>query len=685
VRAAFDLGARRSITLSATVNFTLWITDLYVDVASFDDVVMLFSNMSVSLPTVAPTNDLEQLLPPTVLTTVVLAPSTPLCNKTFWSSPGAASLGTTPLMVFRDTRISLYQSSDYAHGVEYASFERPLFNISVRAFLQNTFTTSCATQFSDSRRADAAFTSLQCCFGEGSPCSVWIGQSGWVYWGTPAEPEMYGVRLAPSWSWSGTRRDLVTNSSNVVDVRPILVGSAFFPPTVTHTTRPRLEFYSFSSHTGGVVRLFAGENGALQRYVRCAILSLAAGTTFVVDFQSRFQPESAALSLYNPTTNLWEFVYDAFIVSLQTQTSPPVATFVLAIMNEPANFVIERHTFAWDSTLRQLSVKFALKDTMKTRPATVTTGSVGATTPMPTNPPTPLPTPPTFSCQRNCNGHGLCLGENFCECFNGYSRDGNLGCVDADLVRTTVAQSRVTVTVKGDAVAETSAIAAETSETQDGGTTIDAMNTTASGGGASGTTADVPVKPMIGDVLKENLAAIAGGAAGAAALICIAVVVCVVVRHKRRRHTKLEESTSMPNNADELPMKTYARNTDYLAFNSGAATQAYAGASLTTGGEVYTVPAGMGKEDADQVYHVPKMPTEASGDYKSSVFTGTGSGSDTVYAVPTGTVELPYQDIALTGEGPTKKSGIHEPAETADLTPYHEYDVDDTRFRKYKD
>jgi hypothetical protein len=101
--------------------------------------------------------------------------------------------------------------------------------------------------------------------------------------------------------------------------------------------------------------------------------------------------------------------------------------------------------------------------------------------------------------------------------------------------------------------------------------------------------------------------------------------------------------------------------------------------------EVYSVPMGMSKsalrEGAADVYVVPRM---GGADYKDPDLK---SASDE-YVVPSvGTAATAaYQEFEL---GPdankAKKSGKHEPAETADLTPYQDFDVGNTRFKKYQD
>ncbi len=698
----FDLSARRQISLTAFLNFSLVVTDLYIDrkdETSDDEIVMVFGNLSVFIPTKGG-SDTEDFASRDVNTSVSVAPS--VCHKTLWSTPGAASLGATPQLVFRDERISLFQSTSYADGVKYASFQRPRFSLTIDAYEQDTFTSGCVFQSGDDdSRGIGSFPDLECCYGEGYRCSVWIGQSGWIYWGTAAEPELYGALLAPAWNWYGTRRDLVVNASNYLDVRPVSVSSNFFPPTITLTKRPRLEFYSCRTDAGAVVRLYAGQDGSLQRYVRCATLSMASNTTIVVDFQSQFQGDTAAAALFNAASGTWDFAYNAIIVAEQTQTSPPVSTFTLAINNEPLGFVAERAAFSWEFSTRQLSVKFSLRDASRTAAPVTGAVSTSTTTPPPTPVPTPVPTPPPFSCQRNCNGHGLCIGENNCECFNGFVADGNVGCLSADLAQTTGPQTiGSTVTIKVDTgVAFSDTTAGRATEGTAGTITLiramTELGDTTGNVGTIGSTAP-PLAPdskaKVIDVLQDNIVPIAAGAAGGAALLCIGVIVCIVVRRKRqKRHTKLDETTSVPNarDSDDTPMKTYARNTEYRAFNSAAATKAsteqYAGAALNTStSEVYTVPMGMTKGSGDDdVYHVPRMGHEASaGEYKAPAL----PGADDAYVVPNMPHDPAYQEfIAPSKLAPAKKSGIHEPAETADLTPYHEFDLDNKRFAKYED
>jgi hypothetical protein len=174
----------------------------------------------------------------------------------------------------------------------------------------------------------------------------------------------------------------------------------------------------------GLMRFYAGRDGALQRYVLCANFTVGTGATFAVDMQSIFQWQTAR-SLFNSVTSLWEFRYNRIVVATQSSSAIASNTFRLELANQPPGFTLESFEFAWDWRQRALSLNFALRDANHTRAPGVTTTTTLAT---------PAPTQPSFSCQRNCNGQGTCIDTDVCQCFVGFVPDPNTGCVSADLI-----------------------------------------------------------------------------------------------------------------------------------------------------------------------------------------------------------------------------------------------------------
>jgi hypothetical protein len=608
--------------------------------------------------------------------------------------------------LYRDD-LPLLQFTGYADVVSYSAFERPTFDFEVQSFEQDA-TSGCAYTIDDDFLANETFIDQEVCYSEGYECSVWIGSDGWLYWGTKVNPMLYGARLSPSWTWYGTRRYLTLNRTNILDVRPISSSSDFFPPSLTYSTRPPLEFHTIDMLGTGAMRFYAGKDGSLQRYVLCANLSIAAGAAFVVDFQSMFQSDRANAATFNSATQTWDFTYNRIVVGTQTSKSLPVSTFAMSAVNLPSGFVVDSYSFSWDVRARALLLKFSLRDT--TRTAAPATGSTtAATAPPPTPMPTPMPTPPPYSCQRNCNGQGLCVGDNVCECFLGFVADSNVGCISADLAQTTVSrapESTVTIVVDTGFSFTATTMKRVTEGTDAPITLIDAMSDPATSAGTTESTKDrgIFTQPFV-ELVEDNYVYFAAGGGAAAALILIGIVVCLVVRRRRQRsrHTKMDEGTAMNpardsdtheplNNNDSVDigstMKSGPERADYQPFKSrstaGAEYNGSTGISNTS--EVYSVPMGLSKtvmrEGSDEVYAVPKM----GGDYKDPQLK---SASDE-YVVPSvgSAASAAYQEFELSPDANTGKKKLnrkHEPAETADLTPYQDFDVDNTRFKKYHD
>jgi hypothetical protein len=609
-----------------------------------------------------------------------------------------------PKLLYRD-ELPLLQFTGYADVVSYSAFERPMFDFEVQSFEQDS-SGGCAYSTLDTVFASESFIDLEVCYGEGYECSVWIGTNGWLYWGPVGMPAIYGARLSPSWTWYGTRRYLTLNSTNILDVRPISSSSDFFPPALTFTSRPPLEFHTVDMLSGGAMRFYAGKDGSLQRYVLCANLSIASGALFVVDFQSMFQSDRAGATLLNAATNMWEFSYNRIVVGSQTSKSLPASTFVMRAVNQPPGFVVGSYSFSWDVRARALLLKFSLRDSTRT-PAPVTGTTTASTAPPPTPLPTPLPTPPPYNCQRNCNGHGLCVGDDMCECFLGFVADSNIGCISADLAQTTVSRApEVTVTIQVDTGFSFTATTMKraTEGTDAPITLIDAVSEPGTPSSTAESTKDRGffTQPFV-ELVEDNYVYFAAAGGAVAALILIGVIVCVIVRRRRQRsrHTKMDEGTAMHQARDSdtheplnnnvsatTTTKLKTERSDYQPFKSRSVANAEYNGSTgnASNSEVYSVPMGLSKhamrEGSDEVYAVPKM----GGDYKDPQLK---SASDE-YVVPSvgSAASAAYQEFELSPDANANKkkvSRVHEPASTADLTPYQDFDVDNTRFKKYQD
>jgi hypothetical protein len=325
--------------------------------------------------------------------------------------------------LYQNNTIYLSQSSPNSELISYAAFERPLFAFRVDS-AETDGTAGCSFSSSADDRTYSTFGNLTVCFTEVEPCNSWIGNNGWLYWG-PSNRKVFGVQLSPSWSWAGTRRYVQLTSSNFLDVRPSLINSSHpaFEP-LNFTSRPPFEFQTIDMQGAGLMRFYAGRDGALQRYVLCANFTVGTGATFAVDMQSIFQWQTAR-SLFNSVTSLWEFRYNRIVVATQSSSAIASNTFRLELANQPPGFTLESFEFAWDWRQRALSLNFALRDANHTRAPGVTTTTTLAT---------PAPTQPSFSCQRNCNGQGTCIDTDVCQCFVGFVPDPNTGCVSADLI-----------------------------------------------------------------------------------------------------------------------------------------------------------------------------------------------------------------------------------------------------------
>jgi hypothetical protein len=526
-------------------------------VFSSDELVIGFRGLKLQVPVKTKITDLVRASTDTGMNEpYVYAPTQ--CSLTSWGSTGRSTL-TTSLPLVNDTA-TLFQYTGQADLIPYASFSKPYFSVVVEAFERDSSRTDCVFDSSDNYHNTTTFVN-ELCYTEKSVCAVWIGDSGWVDIGGAFE-----VKFAPSWSWYGSRRDLMLNSTNYLDVPAVSSFSdAYTGLVVSRTASPPYEFYAVNMSTGGALRFNVNGAGDLVRHLYSNSLLWALGGNVVIDFNSVFNT-TANVDRRIGSSDVYNVTF-APLVRARFATAAQVAigtglqpTLELARLPASSNVVLLDYRFTFvPGTLDDVNLWFTVgpAGSVVTTPAPTTPAP---TTPAPTTPAptttstttrpgaTPAPTtpapittttttttttattaaattlpPPPPDCALNCNGHGNCVAENTCDCVDGWLRDSLQGCAEP---------TRATQPVTGTPVPTVQA-----SELSAMFTTEPRKDPVTEMPRGSTTSGNVTEAPNIDQVINNNLPAIIGGAVGGVVLfaLCIGLLICCLARKNKSK------------------------------------------------------------------------------------------------------------------------------------------------------
>jgi hypothetical protein len=137
----------------------------------------------------------------------------------------------------------------------------------MRLFRQNQ-STSCLPSSSD-KVTRVNFTE-RLCYTEDSFCNVWVGQSGWLYFGPSGNTSStadFGIHVQPRWNWTGSRELFELNETNFLDVRPVDTSSDVYADVAVRCCRATsipFEFNDCKVKEDGVL-LFHVEQQGLPR------------------------------------------------------------------------------------------------------------------------------------------------------------------------------------------------------------------------------------------------------------------------------------------------------------------------------------------------------------------------------------------------------------------------------------
>jgi hypothetical protein len=318
---------------------------------------------------------------------VIYAPTQ--CSLTSWTGTGRSTL-TTAVPLVNDTA-TLFQFTGQADLIPYASFSKPNFSVVVEAFERDSSRTmDCVFESGDNFRNTTTFVN-ELCYTEGSVCAVWIGDSGWVDIGGAFE-----VQFAPSWSWYGTRRDLLLNSTNYLDVPAVSSFSdAYSGLVVSRTVSPPYEFYAVNITTGGALRFNVNGAGDLARHLYSSSLVWAPNANVVIDFASVFNTTANADRRIG-TSDVYNITFAPLVrARFATTAQVAIATSVQPILElvrlpTSSNYVLLSYQFTFvPGTIDNVNLWFTVGPP----------GSV-VTTPAPTTAPATTTAPKTTGTTR---------------------------------------------------------------------------------------------------------------------------------------------------------------------------------------------------------------------------------------------------------------------------------------------
>lgn len=199
-------------------------------------------------------------------------------------------------------------------------------------------------------------------------------------------------KLDTQWSVSGSRVDCSVGANEYLEAK---LPSSFNASTITATNRAVYEVTNVVVRSDGALA-FRVVRGLLQTQLATRTLKLAVGTVIIVDFQALTSDQLDANST---------LVVPALVVTRNATAADVNADRLMLVARDTSLFVVSKYNFTWDNVLKSLSLRVTF--------APATTLAI-TTTPPPTTA-APLPT-----CLYNCNGHGVCVADYMCECYDNF-------------------------------------------------------------------------------------------------------------------------------------------------------------------------------------------------------------------------------------------------------------------------
>jgi hypothetical protein len=552
-----------------------------------------------------------------------------ICSATIWDpvepdKPAVATL-RTPLRLVPNRVVDITLTASWVDRIAFSNFEAPMIGFSALGFESDSGTTFCSNTASSAELHSGTFSNLRLCSQENLNCSALIGSAndGYVYWGPKPQ---YGARVVPSWSWSGTRRLARPAPSQVVDVAAVRSTSDIAASAVVSASScPEFEMSAVELRNGSGLLFHVNKDGHLRRSLLTERVTVAAGAVFVLQFDE-------ALKAVNDSTTDVQLQFPTLLRTVGQFGIEANSTPQLAVANAPLGWEVLASQFRFSSTGDHVALNVTVGDPKR---AMIMTSLSSET----------LPPAPSFRCERNCAGHGICVGEQMCHCTNSWVNDPNRGCADPIEFVTQPPQTN------------TVAVISNVVDVENSTESFNSTATTTVGGVAS--SANSLTSPAI-----DQTTLIAAGAGGGAALGCvIACIVAACLIRKRRRSRANTRTAELYNN--DVSLK--AKSSNYTSSSILPTVDNYRGASSGTAGTEYDVATLVPKETGSVEYAVPSM-----GD--------TDDNSAGIYAVPQ-RAEVEYTELP-----PNKKKGKKggfKPEGVA--VAYEEFDADSLRFQKYKD
>jgi hypothetical protein len=285
--------------LTLSVNVSGFGVTRVTEAGSDDDVAMEFSNLTLIVPLKGDVLSPLRLPNETAQASVVLsAPA--VCDLRDWGTAGRITPPIARVLV-SGAAVDLQGSSSVVDRIPFATWSGPALAMRVVAFERDASQNDCRYYPGDDDLSNSTFTN-QLCAVESAVCTTTIGANmdGWQAAG------LYEFRLAPSWSLSGTRRNLVLTAATFLDVVPLSTVAA-----ATRTLSAPYEFVAVNASAGAGLRFHLDADANLVRHLHCSTLVLAsAGSVVQLRFAAPFNASR------NADRRVGDGVYNVTLVPL---------------------------------------------------------------------------------------------------------------------------------------------------------------------------------------------------------------------------------------------------------------------------------------------------------------------------------------------------------------------------------
>jgi hypothetical protein len=486
--------------LTLSVNVSGFGVTRVTEAGSDDDVAMEFSNLTLIVPLKGDVLSLLRLPNETAQASVVLSAPV-VCDLRDWGAAGRIAPPVARVLV-SGAAIDLQGSSSVVDRIPFATWSGPALAMRVVAFERDASQNDCRYYPGDDDLSNSTFTN-QLCAVESAVCSTTIGANmdGWQAAG------LFEFRLAPSWSLSGTRRNLVLTAASFLDVVPLSTVAA-----ATRTLSAPYEFVAVNASAGAGLRFHLDADANLVRHLHCSTLVLAsAGSVVQLRFAAPFNASR------NADRRVDDGVYNVSLAPLvrarQAVQLVDCLQPALELDGAGSEWALLSYGFML-APLDQLSVWFVIGSIVTTTASSTTTVAASSTA-VSNSTSSRLTTRATFS---------------------------------AVTVTTTIATTTATTTAAAATIDEISAqttVSFGPSIASSSTTTAQASDSTSATANASANSANTASPVLSGSLVQtgaapdDNMAVIVGGVVGAAVGVVMLISIAVVVVRYRRRNRPL--------------------------------------------------------------------------------------------------------------------------------------------------